>query len=77
MVPFKDDIEIAAREIMRIITYLCDNGYPHNVIFTNGENSVRVLIFLRDNRSLTKEKELTGFNIGCFELCGYVVVGSE
>lgn len=70
---------------MRIIGYLCDKCIPHNVITTLGvdpektaaELCLRTIVFLRDSDSLDKSKELSGFNIGIFELAGYVTVGSK
>lgn len=70
---------------MRIIDYLCDKCIPHNVITTLGEDPekttadpcLRTIVFLRDSESLDKSKELSGFNIGIFELAGYVTVGSK
>lgn len=70
---------------MRIIRYLCDNCIPHNLFCTLGEPPsvgeggpcLRMIIYPRDGDALGRLKELSGFNIGCFERSGYVAVGSK
>lgn len=72
---------------MRIICYLCDNCIPHNLFCTLGDapprgtseggTCLRMIIYPRNGDALCRSKELSGFNIGCFERSGYVTVGSK
>lgn len=72
-----DDFRCVAEGIMRIISHLCDNCIPHNVFCTLAGGELRVIIYPRDREALSRPKELSGFNIACFELGGYVPVGSK
>lgn len=80
----EDDFRCVAKGIMRIIEYLCDKCIPHNLFITLGKDArmseepvIRTIIYPRDSDALTRSKELSGFNIACFELGGYVPVGSK
>lgn len=79
-----DKIRTAAKGMLRIISYLCDNCIPHNVFLTlgqspnnGGQQCIRAIVYPRDGDALTKDKQLSGFNIACFESAGYVAVGSK
>lgn len=82
---FTDDFAAVAEEIMRMIRYLCDNCIPHNVFCTLGREAdgmggttcLRTIIYPRASDALARSKELSGFNVACFELAGYVPVGSK
>lgn len=81
---FGDDFGVVAEGIMRIIGFLCDNCIPHNLFVTLGKAAdgittcLRTIIYPRArDDALTRPKELSGFNIACFELGGYVPVGSK
>lgn len=82
MTYFGADFGQVAKEIMRIVDHLCDQCVPHNLFFTLGtdmenQKCIRSIIYPRDRDSLTKSKTLSGFNIACFELGGFVPVGSK
>lgn len=67
---------------MKIIDHLCDHSVPHNVFFTWGTDPesnkcIRTIIYPRDRDALARSKSLSGFNIACFELGGYIPVGSR
>uniref|UniRef100_A0A1B0DFM8 GDP-D-glucose phosphorylase 1 n=1 Tax=Phlebotomus papatasi TaxID=29031 RepID=A0A1B0DFM8_PHLPP len=77
----KDCVQQVSGKVFQLVNFLCERSIPHNIFITSGsfEGTAckRILIFPRDNRYLSKDKELSGFNIAFCELSSYIPVGSE
>lgn len=75
-IDLKDEI---FRSVMRILELLYAENIPHNLFFTYDSIGCRqvVSVFIFPRHQMVEIKELTGYNVACCELAGYIQAGSE